>query len=161
MLNLTQEEKINGVMSQHQDNEINIQQTVPFFWVNDMDVSIHYYVNGLGFTITNRWIDKGRTKWCWLQRDGAALMLQEFPKEMHRVDMSSEKKGTRISIYFICKDALVLYKEFISKGIDASIPFVGNSMWITSLRDLDGYDLHFESNTDVTEETVYVEEEHS
>jgi len=40
-------------------------------------------------------------------------------------------------------------------------PFVGNGMWVISLRDPDGYDLHFESSTNVPEETLYVEEEHS
>ena len=147
-------------MSQHHDNEINIQQAVPFFWVTDIEISIHYYVNGLGFTITNRWIDEGKTRWCWLQRDNAALMLQELAKENHDADVPSEKRRTGISIYFICKDALALYKEFVSKDVAISKPFVGNGMWVTSLKDPDGYDLHFESNTDVPEETVYVEEDH-
>jgi len=147
-------------MVQTQDNSINIQQAVPFFMVTDMEASIHYYVNGLGFAVTNRWIDQGKTRWCWLQRDNAALMLQEFRKEVHHANLPYEKRGVGVSIYFICKDALSLYKEFVSKGIAASKPFVGNSMWVTSLKDPDGYDLHFESNTDVPEETVYVEEDH-
>src|SRR6478735_9894393 len=104
-------------MVQTQDNSINIQQAVPFFMVTDMEASIHYYVNGLGFAVTNRWIDQGKTRWCWLQRDNAALMLQEFRKERHHADVASEKRGIGISIYFICKDALSLYKEFVSKGI--------------------------------------------
>ena len=147
-------------MVQTQDNRINIQQAVPFFLVTDMEASIHYYVNGLGFTVTNQWIDQGKTRWCWLQRDNAALMLQEFRKEVHHANLPYEKRGVGVSIYFICKDALALYKEFVSKDIAASKPFVGNSMWVTSLKDTDGYDLHFESNTDVPEETVYVEEDH-
>ncbi|HEX5152721.1 MAG TPA: VOC family protein [Parafilimonas sp.] len=146
-------------MPQTQDN--NIQQGVPFFWVTDIEASIQYYVNGLGFAIANRWIDEGKTRWCWLQREGAALMLQELQEEMYRADMPSEKKGAGISIYFICKDALALYKEFVSKGVTVSKPFVGNGMWVTSLKDPDGYDLHFESATDVQEDTMYVEEKHS
>jgi hypothetical protein len=148
-------------MSQSRDNNFNIQQAVPFLLVTDIEASIHYDVNGLGFTITNRWIDEGKTRWCWLQRDSAALMLQEFRKAKYHAGMPSEKRGIGVSIYFICKDALTLYKEFVSKGVVASKPFVGNNMWVTSLQDPDGYDLHFESNTDAAEETVYVEEEHS
>jgi hypothetical protein len=37
--------------------------------------------------------------------------------------------------------------------MDASEPQVGNSMWVTSLRDPDGYRLDFESTTDVPEDT--------
>ncbi len=39
----------------------------------------------------------------------------------------------------------------------ASRPFVGNRMWVTSLRDPDGYRLEFESSTDTPEETVFSE----
>ena len=44
-----------------------------------------------------------------------------------------------------------------SRGVHASTPFVGNNMWVTSLRDPDGYKLDFESPTDVPEETIYSE----
>jgi len=148
-------------MYQTHNNNVNIQQAVPFFWVTDIEASMHYYVNGLGFTITNRWIDNRKTRWCWLQRDNAPLMLQESRKEKHDADVPSEKRGIEVSIYFICKDALALYKEFVSKGVVASKPFVGNNMWVISLQDPDGYDLYFESNTEASEETIYVEEEHS
>jgi len=77
-------------MSLIQDNNINIQQAVPFFWVTNIEASMPYYVNGLGFTITNRWVDDGKTRWCWLQRDSAALMLQELQKDVHHVDVPSE-----------------------------------------------------------------------
>ena len=36
----------------------------------------------------------------------------------------------------------------------ARTPFVGNHMWVTGLRDPDGYQLYFESPTDVPEDTV-------
>ncbi|MGH7426842.1 MAG: hypothetical protein ACREJ4_00475 [Candidatus Methylomirabilaceae bacterium] len=41
------------------------------------------------------------------------------------------------------------------RGIAAKRPFVGNHMWVTSLKDPDGYDLHFESPTDAPEEMEY------
>jgi lactoylglutathione lyase len=36
-------------------------------------------------------------------------------------------------------------------------PFVGNQLWDVALSDPDGYRLHFESPTDVPEETRYSE----
>ncbi len=44
-----------------------------------------------------------------------------------------------------------------SRGIAAKRPFVGNGMWVTSLTDPDGYQLHFESETDAPEETELAE----
>lgn len=45
----------------------NITQAVPFFWVSDLDLSLRFYVDGLGFTVTKKWIDDGKLRWCWLE----------------------------------------------------------------------------------------------
>jgi len=134
-----------------------IKQAVPFFGVSDIDQSVNYYVNGLGFEMTYKWIDEGKLRWCWLQNGGAALMLQEFRKEGHHANVPKEKLGVGVSVCFICEDALAFYNEVISRGIDASEPFVGNNMWVTGLSDPDGYNIYFESYTDVPEETKYSE----
>ena len=55
----------------------------------------------------------------------------------------------------MCADALAIYHDLKSRGINASRPFVGNGLWVTSVSDPDGYRLEFESPTDVEEETVY------
>jgi hypothetical protein len=60
-----------------------------------------------------------------------------------------------VSVCFVCKDALAIYREATARGIEASRPFVGNGMWVTSLTDPDGYRIDFESKTDVPEETQY------
>jgi len=137
--------------------ETNIKQTVPFFGVSNMVESIRYYVDGLGFKITKKWVHDGKIRWCWLERDGAALMLQEFWKEGHHANLPTEKLGVGVTICFICKDALVIYHEVKSRGIPASKPFVGNGMWVTSLTDPDGYHLDFESYTDMPEGTEFHE----
>ncbi len=135
--------------------EPNVKQAVPFFMVSNIEASIRYYVEGLGFEMTNKWIDEGKLRWCWLQRGGAALMLQEPKKEGHDSWVPEGKVGVGVSIYFICEDALAIYREVTSRGIQASRPFVGNGMWVTSLSDPDGYRIEFESYTDVPEETEY------
>ncbi len=129
----------------------NLKQAVPFFGVSNLEASLHYYVDGLGFEMANKWIDEGKLRWCWLQRGGAALMLQEFKKEW----VPGGKMGVGVSICFICEDALAFYHEVTSRGIQASRPFVGNGMWVTSLSDTDGYRIEFESYTDVPEGTKY------
>jgi lactoylglutathione lyase len=62
-----------------------------------------------------------------------------------------------VSICFTCRDALAIYRELRSKGVEAQRPFVGNAMWVTSVSDPDGYKLVFESLTDAPEESEYSE----
>jgi lactoylglutathione lyase len=126
---------------------MNIKQVVPFFRVASMERSIAYYTAGLGFAIRHKWIPDGSIRWCWLERDSAALMLQEFSKS------PDSKVGVGVSLAFQCEDALALYREFTSRGLDASEPQVGNGLWVTCLTDPDGYRLEFASPTDVPEET--------
>jgi hypothetical protein len=128
---------------------------VPFLRVMDMGASVRYYVDGLGFEITQKWIDEGQLRWCWLQREGAALMLQEFWKEGRHAWVPEAPVGVGVSVVFICADALAIYHEVTARGIEASRPFVGNGMWNFGLSDPDGYRLEFESYTDVPEGTEY------
>lgn len=138
-----------------ENNKGNIKQVIPFFWVSNIDDSLQYYIDGLGFEMTNKWIDDGKLRWCSIQRDGAALMLQEFWRSGQHANLPQGKVGEGVSIYFVCEDALRIYHEVTSRDIQASEPFVGNNMWVTGLADPDGYNLYFESFTDVPEETRY------
>jgi lactoylglutathione lyase len=140
---------------------VNVKQAVPFFGVTNMEASLRFYVDGLGFKMKHSWIpdraeDKpdGRIRWCWLQRGDAAIMLQEFlPERRH-----NETLGTGTSICFMCEDALALYHEFKSHGIQTrKRPFVGNRLWVLPLTDPDGYRIDFESPTDAPEESEFEE----
>jgi lactoylglutathione lyase len=138
--------------------EVNVHQAVPFFGVSNMEASLRFYVDGLGFEMTKKWIDDGKLRWCWLQLGDAALMLQEFRKDHHPNSGRPEGKlGVGVSICFQCKDALAIYREVTLRGIAAKRPFVGNAMWVTGVEDPDGYKLDFESCTNVPEETAYSE----
>jgi lactoylglutathione lyase len=149
-------------MSIKTKTEANVEQAVPFFRVANMEASLRFYVDGLGFEMTRKWTPDGdgKIRWCWLQHGSAGLMLQEYRKEHHPNSGHPEGKlGLGVSICFQCKDALAIYKEITARGIAAKRPFVGNAMWVTMVEDPDGYKLEFESLTDVPEETVYSEPE--
>jgi catechol 2,3-dioxygenase-like lactoylglutathione lyase family enzyme len=132
----------------------NVKQAVPFFGVSDIGESLRFYVEGLGFEMTKKWEPEGKLRWCWLELGDAALMLQEFWRDGHHDPRPQGKLGQGVSICFVCEDALAIYRDFKSRGIEAKRPFVGNAMWVTSVSDPDGYELYFESPTDVPEETV-------
>ena len=139
-------------MSKEQNSNTNVKQAVPFFMVVDMEKSLDFYLNGLGFKITNHWKPNGKIEWCWLQLENASIMLQEY-----RQKPSADILGEGVSVYFICEDALKIYIQILSNGLKPSEPFVGNQQWVVGLKDPDGYNLFFESQTDIPEETVYSE----
>lgn len=136
---------------------VNVKQAVPFFGVTDMEVSLRFYVDGLGFKMKNRWIPapeernpEGKIRWCWLQLGEAAIMLQEFLPE-HR---PTATLGTGASVCFMCEDALALYREFKSRGVQTRRrPYVGNNLWVVPVTDPDGYRVEFESPTDAPEDS--------
>jgi catechol 2,3-dioxygenase-like lactoylglutathione lyase family enzyme len=141
-------------MGARPEGEANVKQAVPFFHVASMEASVRFYVEGLGFEMTRRWVHEGKLRWCWLQHGGAALMLQEFWKDGHHQGAPEGKLGLGVAICFSCADALAIYREVTARGIEASRPFVGNGLWVTTLYDPDGYRLEFQSPTGVPEETV-------
>ncbi len=103
--------------------ESNVKQVVPFLSVSDIVASVRYYVDGLGFEMTERWIDAGQLRWCWLQLGGAALMLQEFRSEGHDAWAPEGTLGEGVAIYFVCEDALAIYREVTARGVEADEPF--------------------------------------
>jgi lactoylglutathione lyase len=130
---------------------MNVTQAVPFFRVRDMEASLRFYVDGLGFSKTIEWAPDGKLQWCWLALDGVAIMLQQYlPDRVPEI-----KRGEGVEICFLCNDALALYREVRSRGLEPKRPFVGNGMWVTQVVDPDGYHLLFESRTDAEEESVY------
>jgi lactoylglutathione lyase len=133
--------------------DMNVKQVVPFFRISDMDRSIRFYMHGLGFTMEHKWVVDEKLRWCWLELGGAALMLQTYIQEGPHAWTPAGKLGEGVALSFQCEDALALYRDFISRGLEASEPQVGNSMWVTCLSDPDGYRLEFESPTDTPEET--------
>ncbi len=134
----------------------NLRLAVPFFMVADMDASLRFYVDGLGFSKTREWTPRGAIEWCWVERDGVALMLQMYREGGRPTDT----RGVGVSVCFQCDDALALYREFTGRGLTPKNPFVGNNLWVVALTDPDGYRIDFESPTDVPEETEYDAAQH-
>ena len=134
---------------------IGVEQCVNLLLVRSMEASLRFYVDGLGFRRTNQWIHNGRLEWCWLELGGSALMLQEVvPAERYTGEFEG-RVGKGVSLNFTCRDALAFYRLMKERQVAAERPFVGNRMWVTSLKDPDGYQLHFQSPTDAPEESEY------
>jgi lactoylglutathione lyase len=126
---------------------MNVKEVVPLLHVASMDRSIRFYIDGLGFEIRLKWEPDGELRWCWLTLGGASLMLQTSAKAL------PPNAGEGMSLNFQSDDAIALYLDYRSRGLDPSEPEVGNGLWYTKLTDPDGYNLYFHSPTDVAEDT--------
>ena len=94
---------------------MNLEQAVPLFLVSDMERSLRFYVDGLGFEMKNKWTPEGdRIRWCWLQAGGAAVMLQESQKPLEG------KPGLGVSIWFQCGDSIAIYHQ-LSPRIESDL----------------------------------------
>ncbi len=120
-------------------SKVKITQTVPLFDVADMEKSVAFYVDGLGFDIQNRWEKDGELQWRWLRHGDGALMLQKTQGE------PPANRGPGLTLYFICEDAKAAHREFKERGVQVGEPFVGNNMDVFYFKDPDGYRLSFES----------------
>ena len=126
--------------------------------VTDMARSLAFYVDGLGFTIRNRWVPDGRLRWCRMTLGDAALMLQEAGDSTREKMLAMGALGNGAALYFQCADALAIYREAAMRGIHPHHePQVGNNAWEVFFADPDGYKINFCSRTDLPEETLLSE----
>jgi lactoylglutathione lyase len=135
----------------------NVTAVVPLLMVTSMKRSLAFYIDGLGFTIQNRWMPDDRLRWCWMSLDGAALMLQEALESSQKM-AAGGILGNGAALYFQCGDALAIYREAAAREIHAlREPQVGNFAWEVFFADPDGYKINFSSPTDLPEETLLSE----
>jgi lactoylglutathione lyase len=79
-------------------------------------------------------------------------MLQE-PRDLTK--LTSSPIGNGVSLYIQCTDALVIYRDLLTRDIGPSRePQVGNDNWEIFYTDPDGYKINFASPTDAAEETL-------
>lgn len=145
-------------MSPNANPSQNVTAVVPLLMVTNMDRSLVFYIDGLGFTIKNRWLPDGPLRWCWMTLGGAALMLQEATERDREKLLTNGKLGNGVGLNFQCGDALAVFHEAAARGIHTlREPQVGNFSWEVVFADPDGYKVHFASPTNVPEETLLSE----
>jgi len=128
--------------------DANVKQSVPFFRVSDMAAAQAFYVDGLGARVARNWIGGPELKWCWLDLGGASVMLQQLPRSGADAWTPRGPLGEGLTVYFMCDDAVALYRSATQRGLALSRPVVSNGYWLTETADPDGYSLAFESATD-------------
>ena len=119
-----------------------ISELVPLLYVDDVDLSVAFYRNKLGFQLAMAWEPDGKLTWCRLERAGAAVMLQQEDEE----DGPAAQRGRGVALFFNCDDAEALHGELGANGLSLAPPelaFYGmNQVFV---KDPDGYELCFQS----------------
>jgi uncharacterized glyoxalase superfamily protein PhnB len=119
-----------------------VRQLVPLLAVTDLQRSVEFYRDRLGFGLTGQAENEGKMFWCRTARDGSVIMLQEAEEE----DGPAKGFGRGISFYFVCDDADAMYAELTSRGLQLDPPSVAYyGMKQVVVPEPDGYFLCFES----------------
>jgi catechol 2,3-dioxygenase-like lactoylglutathione lyase family enzyme len=121
-----------------------LESICPFFIVRDLDPSIAFYVDSLGFKVTF----KGPTDdpyFAIVERDGARLMLKAFGDEVLPLPNPKRHPWARWDAYINVSEVDSLYSEFRDRGIafQSVLDVNSDNLRGFELQDADGYVLYF------------------
>ena len=121
----------------------NVLAPLPLLLVADIERSLAFYCDQLGFTLTNRHDPNGKLAWCMLAMEGARIMLEQADADR----LSGLAQGRAdIVLYFLCEDVDALHERFANNGVDVRPPKVAfYGMKQLEIRDPDGRFLCFEN----------------
>jgi catechol 2,3-dioxygenase-like lactoylglutathione lyase family enzyme len=116
----------------------------PLLVVRDLDRSVRFYRERLGFTVVGQAEADGRMFWCRLERGQSSIMLQREEAE----DGPADNRACGISLFFLCDDADAMHAELAARGLLLAPPrpaYYGMTQLFVP--EPDGYVLCFESPT--------------
>jgi catechol 2,3-dioxygenase-like lactoylglutathione lyase family enzyme len=124
---------------------MHLQRLTPMLSVTDLERTITFYCNGLGFQCAQKFGDP-HPVWCHLKRDSADLMFNQ-PPASELAELPRRAKDFQV-YYFYPDDVPLLHAAWKGKGLavtDLRVTIYG--MKVFELRDPDGYWLWFGQST--------------
>jgi len=124
----------------------------PFFIVANLEASVSFYVDKLGFTVLHQG-PEGDPYWAMIGRDHIAIMLKTITGEVRPVPNYTRHPWAAWDAYISTDDPEGLFGEYRSRGVLFRKPLHINSDRLLGfeLQDADGYVLFFgrpDSNED-------------
>ncbi len=122
----------------------NLVSISPFFIVQDLQASISYYIERLGFQLDFQGPDQdpyyGR-----VSRDGIGIMLKAILPDVLPVPNRSRHEWARWDAYIYTLDPDVLFEEVRRRGVSfvKELSFIDEGLWGFEVTDADGYVLAF------------------
>lgn len=113
---------------------------IPVFDVSNLAQSVLFYRDVLGYREVE--VIEGQTG--RMQRHDADVLLRQEAS-------APERRGQGVDLFHMCHDAIAYYREVSARGGAMTEPQVSNRLWETEISDPDGWNLAYESPTDVEE----------
>ena len=122
----------------------NLASISPFFIVKNLQISISYYVDRLGFRLD---FDgpPGDPYYAGVSRDGIGIMLKEILPDVLPCPNHTRHEWARWDAYIYTLDPDALFDEFSRRGASfvKELSFIDAGLWGFEIADADGYVLAF------------------
>jgi predicted lactoylglutathione lyase len=122
----------------------NLASIRPFFIVKDLQVSISYYIERLGFQLDFQGPDDGPF-YAGVSREGIGVMLKAILPDVLPQPNHTRHEWAPWDAYIYTLDPDALFDEFSQRGASfvKKLSFIGEGLWGFEVTDADGYVLAF------------------
>jgi len=122
----------------------NLVAISPFFIVKDLQASVAFYRDRLGFTLDFQGPD-GDVYYAGVTRDGIGIMLKTILPDVLPCPNHTRHPWARWDAYIYTLDPDSLYEEFRQRDVSfvKELSFIDDGLWGFEITDADGYVLAF------------------
>jgi catechol 2,3-dioxygenase-like lactoylglutathione lyase family enzyme len=122
----------------------NLASINPFFIVKDLQTSISYYIERLGFQLDFQGPDDD-VYYARVSRDGIGIMLKAILPDVLPRPNHTRHEWARWDAYIYTLDPDTLFDEFKQRGASfvKELSFIDKGLWGFEVTDADGYVLAF------------------
>lgn len=122
----------------------NLVAICPFFIVKDLQASIAFYRERLGFELEFQG-PEGDVYYAGVKRDGIGIMLKTIAPDVRPCPNHTRHPWARWDAYIYTLDPDTLYEEFRRRGVTfvKELSVIDDGLWGFELADADGYVLAF------------------
>jgi uncharacterized glyoxalase superfamily protein PhnB len=118
------------------------ESLTPLLMVYDMQRSVEFYCDLLGFEVVAKHDPDGKLYWVLLRMGKAELMLNAEFEDEHRPSQPPPRSSRGMVLYIACADADDVYQHLLSKGFEAKPPKTAYyGMKQLEIRDPDGFEI--------------------
>ena len=123
---------------------MNLVSISPFFIVKDLQASIRYYIDRLGFALDFQG-PPGDPYYAGVKREGASIMLKAIVPEVLPCPNHTRHAWARWDAYIYTLDPDALFEEFVRRGVSfvKELSFIDHGLWGFEIADADGYVIAF------------------
>jgi hypothetical protein len=122
----------------------NLASINPFFIVQDLQISIRYYIERCGFQLDFQGPD-GDPYYGRVSRDGIGIMLKAVLPDVPPRPNRTRHRWARWDAFIYSLDPAALFDEFSRRGVSfvTALSFIDRGLWGFEVTDADGYVLAF------------------